>query len=89
MDLLSWLWFTKIANPALIDKLRPHLDSEYVSPVSAYSEVEDFYGERYSNMDMGEWMKLFKAIDWTSPYVKTYTKAVSTTTEKRRVRLRY
>jgi hypothetical protein len=75
---------TKIANPALIDKLRPHLDSEYVSPVSAYSEVEDFYGERYSNMDMGEWMKLFKAIDWTSPYVKTYTKAVSTTTEKKK-----
>lgn len=60
---------TRIANPALIDKLRPYLDSEYVNPVCAYSEVEDFYGERFSTMDMGEWMKLFKAIDWSNPYV--------------------
>lgn len=60
---------TKIANPALLDKLRPHLDSEYVNPVCAYSEVEDFYGDRYSTMDMGEWMRLFKAIDWNNPYV--------------------
>ena len=60
---------TRIANPTLLDKLRPHLDSEYVNPVCAYSEVEDFYGERYSTMDMGEWMKLFKAIDWNNPYV--------------------
>lgn len=60
---------TKIANPILIDKLRPHLDSEYVNPVCAYSEVEDFYGDRYSTMDMGEWMRLFKAIDWNNPYV--------------------
>lgn len=60
---------TRIANPALLDKLRPHLDSEYVNPVCAYSEVEDFYGDRYSTMDMGEWMRLFKAIDWNNPYV--------------------
>ena len=60
---------TRIANPTLLDKLRPHLDSEYVNPVCAYSEVEDFYGDRYSTMDMGEWMRLFKAIDWNNPYV--------------------
>ena len=60
---------TKITNPALLDKLRPHLDSEYVNPVCAYSEVEDFYGERYSTMDLGEWMRLFKTIDWNNPYV--------------------
>ena len=60
---------TRISNPALLDKLRPHLDSEYVNPVCAYSEVEDFYGDRYSTMDMGEWMRLFKAIDWNNPYV--------------------
>ena len=60
---------TRIANPALLDKLRPHLDSEYVNPVCAYSEVEDFYGDRFSTMDMGEWMRLFKAIDWNNPYV--------------------
>ena len=60
---------TKIANPILIDKLRPHLDSEYVNPVCAFSEVEEFYGNRYSTMNMEEWMKLFNAIDWNNPYV--------------------
>lgn len=58
---------TKIANPILIDKLRPYLDSEYVKPVCAFSEVEEFYGDRYS-MDMAEWMMLFNAIDWNNPY---------------------
>ena len=65
---------TKIANPTLIDKLRPHLDSEYVNPVCAYSEVEDFYGDRYSKMDMGDWMKLFKTINWSNPYVVLHPK---------------
>lgn len=69
---------TRIANPALLNKLRPHLDSEYVNPVCAYSEIEDFYGERYSTMDMGEWMRLFKAIDWNNPYV-----SLSPTKEKK------
>ncbi len=59
----------KIANPELIDKLRPYLNTEYVSPVSAYNVIEDFYGDRYSKMDMSEWMKLFKAINWEYPYV--------------------
>ena len=69
---------TRIANPALLNKLRPHLDSEYVNPVCAYNEIEDFYGERYSTMDMGEWMRLFKAIDWNNPYV-----SLSPTKEKK------
>lgn len=73
---------TKIANPALLDKLRPHLDSEYVNPVCAYSEVEDFYGERYSTMDMGEWMRLFKAIDWNNPYVSLSPTKEKKTTER-------
>lgn len=72
----------RIANPTLIDKLRPHLDSEYVNPVCAYSEVEDFYGERYSTMDMGEWMKLFKAIDWNNPYVSLSPSKENKPTEK-------
>ena len=73
---------TKIANPILIDKLRPYLDSEYVNPVCAYSEVEDFYGERYSTMDMSDWMKLFKAIDWNNPYVSLSTSKENKSTEK-------
>ena len=73
---------TRIANPALLDKLRPHLDSEYVNPVCAYSEVEDFYGDRYSTMDMGEWMRLFKAIDWNNPYVSLSPTKESKPTER-------
>ena len=73
---------TRIANPALLDKLRPHLDSEYVNPVCAYSEIEDFYGERYSTMDMGEWMRLFKAIDWNNPYVSLSPTKENKTTER-------
>jgi hypothetical protein len=73
---------TRIANPALLDKLRPHLDSEYVNPVCAYSEVEDFYGDRYSTMDMGEWMRLFKAIDWNNPYVSLSPTKENKTTER-------
>lgn len=74
---------TKIANPALIDKLRPFLNTEYASPVRAYNEIEDFYGDKYSKMDMGDWMKLFKAINWEHPYVSSCP--VSTTdTDKTR-----
>lgn len=73
---------TKIANPILIDKLRPYLDSEYVNPVCAYSEVEDFYRERYSTMDMSDWMKLFKAIDWNNPYVSLSPTKENKTTER-------
>lgn len=62
---------TRIANPVLIDKLRPFLNTEYASPVRAYNEIEDFYGDRYSKMDMGDWMKLFKAINWENPYVSS------------------
>lgn len=68
---------TRIANPKLIEKLRPYLDTEYVSPVRAYNEIEDFYGDRYSKMDMSEWMRLFKAIDWADPYGTQQSKVLS------------
>ena len=74
---------TRIANPVLIDKLRPFLDTEYASPVRAYNEIEDFYGDRYSNMDMGDWMKLFKAIDWENPYVSSSPTPTSDTDRTR------
>lgn len=74
---------TRIANPVLIDKLRPLLDTEYASPVRAYNEIEDFYGDRYSNMDMGDWMKLFKAIDWENPYVSSSPTPTSDTDKTR------
>ena len=74
---------TRIANPVLIDKLRPLLDTEYANPVRAYNEIEDFYGDRYSNMDMGDWMKLFKAIDWENPYVSSCPTPTSDTDKTR------
>jgi len=73
---------TQIANPVLIDKLRPYLNTEYISPVRAYNEVEDFYGTRYSKMDMSEWMKLFKAIDWDNPYISLHSNTLKSTVEK-------
>ena len=73
---------TKIANPVLIDKLRRFLDCEYVSPVRAYNEIEDFYGDRYSKMDMGDWMQLFKEINWADPYVQLSHKSSTQTKTK-------
>ena len=60
---------TCIANPKLINLLREDLDSEYPRPMAAYATVEDFYGDRFPNMQMFHWQKLFNRIDWTNPYV--------------------
>ena len=73
---------TRIANPELIDKLRPYLNTEYVNPVSAYNVIEDFYGDRYPKMNMSEWMKLFKAINWEDPYVSIRPKTSKPVAEK-------
>ena len=61
---------TLIANPELIDELRPDLDTEYRSIVSAFYTVQRFYGDRFPNMEMHHWMKLFDAINWSDPYPK-------------------
>lgn len=55
---------TKIMNPKLIETLKPILKTEYLRPLIAYNEIEKFYGNRFSNMDISDWMKLFKNIDW-------------------------
>ncbi len=59
---------TRIANPALIDLLRPYLDTEYKSPASAFNIIEDFYGSRFPSMQIKDWQKLFEKIDWSNPY---------------------
>jgi hypothetical protein len=59
---------TRLANPALIDLLRPCLDTEYRSTASAFNIVEDFYAGQYSSMQMKDWQKLFENINWTNPY---------------------
>lgn len=58
---------TKIANPKLIEELRPFLDTEYRELATAFNVVESFYGDRFSNMEFSAWGKLFKQIDWSNP----------------------
>ena len=56
---------TKLMNPELLKKLRPYLDRDYPSLPPAYNIIEDFYGERYPRMQMKDWGKLIKEIDWS------------------------
>lgn len=60
---------TKIANPALIERLRPYLDTEYRELAAAYNEIETFYGPRFEHMEMSAWRKLLNDIDWNNPYL--------------------
>lgn len=55
---------TRITNPKLIELLRKDLDTEYPRPIAAYATIEDFYGDRFANMQISQWQKLFKEIDW-------------------------
>lgn len=60
---------TRIANPELIDKLRPCLDDEYPSYPNAFSVIEDFYGDRFAKtMQFKDWQKLLESINWSKPY---------------------
>lgn len=59
---------TRIANPELIDELRPYLDTEYRTIPTALIIVENFYKERFSAMELKDWQKLFDKIDWSNPY---------------------
>lgn len=66
---------TKIANPELLEKLRPELDIEYANLATAFNIVEDFYGDRFANMEFADWGKLFKQINWSNPQapIRTHT----------------
>lgn len=62
---------TRIANPQLIDLLRPVLDTEYRKLSAAYRIIADFYGNRFENiMELKDWNNLFNQINWQSPYYK-------------------
>ncbi len=58
---------TKIANPELIEQLRPFLDTEYRELASAYNVIESFYGDRFKNMELSDWGSLFSKINWNKP----------------------
>ncbi len=59
---------TRIANPKLIDIVRPYLDTEYPKKAAALNAVERFYGDRFSAMNLHEWGTLLNAINWSAPY---------------------
>ena len=61
---------TRIANPLLIDKLKPVLDTEYRKTAAAYHIISEFYGDRFSTMELKDWGNLFNQINWKSPYYK-------------------
>lgn len=67
---------TKISNPELLERLRPVLNQEYKNTATAYNIVEDFYGDRFKEMELFEWGRLFKQIDW-SKHAVTITPSVS------------
>lgn len=60
---------TRIANPDLIDRLRPYLDTYYKKTAAALNTIEEFYGNRFPKMEFSDWGKLLNNIDWTAPYV--------------------
>lgn len=55
----------KLMNPELLKQLRPYLDKEYPSLPPAYNIIEDFYHDRYPKMQMKDWGRLIKEIDWS------------------------
>lgn len=60
---------TRIANPEVIDLLRPYLDTEYPKKAAAFNALERFYGNRFPNMTLADWGKLMNEINWADPYV--------------------
>lgn len=61
-------FLTKIANPELIEQLRPILTGEFKSTNSAIAVFQDFYGDRYKLLGFKGIVELLKSIDWKHPY---------------------
>lgn len=68
---------TRIANPELIDVLRPYLDTEYPKKAAAFNAIERFYGNRFPKMTLADWGKLMNEINWADPYVHDTPSMVS------------
>lgn len=59
---------TKLANPALLEKLKDCLLQPYPSIPYACNIIEDFYGrDRFPNMELSDWVGLINNIDWNLP----------------------
>ena len=59
---------TRIANPKLIELLKPYLAKEYRELSTVFNIIDDFYKGQYECMELSEWYKLIDSIDWTNPY---------------------
>jgi hypothetical protein len=59
---------TRIADPVLLDLLRPDLDTDYPRLIGALTTIQEYYGEdRFPNMELHDWSKLFDKINWKAP----------------------
>lgn len=68
---------SKLANPDLLDVLRPLLTGDYPNKGAALGAVQQFYGDRFSEtMEFQDWIKLFNHIDWMKPYAKVDEKGI-------------
>lgn len=73
---------TRIANPELIELLRPVLQTEYPRIVAAYNIIYDFYGSRFDDsMEMKDWSILIDQIDWNYKYSLQVPSQATTTEE--------
>ena len=59
---------SRIANPTLIDLLRPALNTEYRSIANALAIIEEFYEGKFESMAGEDWIRLALAINWEHPY---------------------
>ena len=78
-----------IANPELLEKIRPFLDTEYQELTAALTAIDEFYGGRFANMQLFEWGKLISAIDWTQPIgQRPHPQVVRATPSRKRYKLK-
>lgn len=60
----------KIANPAVIEQLRPLLDVEYANRPGALNIIMDYYQAKCPNMEFRDWKRVLDEIDWSNPLPK-------------------
>lgn len=60
---------TKVANPDVLHKIEPHLNTEYKAPIVAVNILKNYYAEKFElQMEFKDWMKLVQDIDWATCY---------------------
>lgn len=60
---------TKVANPDVLHKIEPHLNTEYKAPIAAVNILKNYYAEKFElQMEFKDWMKLVQDIDWATCY---------------------